>query len=400
MVAHARAIFSVIALFAVLALLSGCGSGTSKFVPPPPPEVVVSAPVEREVTDYVEFTGNTAAFESVDIRARVEGFLEKINFKPDARVKAGDLLFVIDPKPFQAQVDEASARLQAKSAARDLAQVQFDKAKQLYDSASVSEIQYLEQKAKRDMAEADVSQAKADLEKAELNLGYTSVMSPINGRVSRNLVDVGNLVGAVEKTLLTTVVNDDLAYAYFNVSEADLLVLARKYPPEERGKDERPAAPAALALADESGFPHQGQVDYVDNKVDPNTGTIQARAVFENKSGILMPGLFARVRVPLDTRKAYLVPDVAVGIDQGGRYVLVVGADNVVDKRPVTVGHVVDRMRVIEKGLGPNDQVIVNGMQRARPGGKVTPVKPSASAPTGESADTRKEPRQPAPPTK
>ncbi|MCA1960654.1 MAG: efflux RND transporter periplasmic adaptor subunit [Desulfomonile sp.] len=399
MVAFVRAIFLVTALFAILALLSGCGSGKSKFVPPPPPEVVVSAPVERNVTDYLEFTGNVAAFESVEIRARVEGVLEKINFKPDARVNAGDLLFVIDPKPFQAQVDEASARLQAKSAARDLAQVQFDKAKQLYDSASISEIQYLEQKAKRDMAEAEVSQAKADLEKAQLNLGYTSVISPINGRVSRNLVDVGNLVGAVEKTLLTTVVNDDVVYAYFNVSEADLLVLARKYPPEDRGRDERPSAPAMLALADESGFPHQGQVDYVDNKVDPNTGTIQARAVFENKSGILIPGLFARVRVPLDTRKAYLVPDVAVGIDQGGRYVLVVGADNVVDKRPVTVGHVVDRMRVIDKGLGPNDQVIVNGMQRARPGGKVTPVKPT-SAPTGEPAGTRKESPQPAPPAR
>lgn len=383
MVANVRAFLPVPAVLAVVLFLAGCGSGGSKFVPPPPPEVVVGTPVEKEVTDYLEFTGNTAAFESVEIRARVEGFLETINFKPDSGVKAGDLLFVIDPKPFQAAVDDVAARLQAKSAARDLAQVQLDKAKQLYDSASISEIQYLETKAKRDMAEAEVSQSKADLEKAQLNLSYTSVTSPINGRASRNLVDKGNLVGAVEKTLLTTVVNDDLVYAYFNVSEADLLILIRKYRPEKRGEEDRPSAPAMLALGDETDFPHQGRVDYLDNKVDPSTGTIQARAVFENKTGVLMAGFFARVRVPLDTRKACLVPDTAVGIDQGGRYVLVVGTDNVADKRPVTVGQVFERMRVIEKGLTSTDQIIVNGMQRARPGGKVTPVKPSASGPGG-----------------
>lgn len=381
MMACARAFGPVAALIAAFLFLSGCGSGKSKFVPPPPPEVVVSPAVEKEITDHLEFTGNTAAFESVDIRARVEGFLEKINFKPDARIKEGDLLFVIDPKPFQAAVDDAAAKVEAKTAARDLAQVQLDKAKQLYESASISEIQYLETKAKRDMAAADVSQAKADLEKAQINLGYTSVTSPITGRASRNLVDAGNLVGAEQKTLLTTVINDDLVYAYFNISEADLLVLIRKYRDDREKTDGRPSAPAVMALADEEDFPHHGRLDYVDNKVDPSTGTIQARAVFENKTGVLMGGLFARIRIPLDKRTAYLVPDTAVGIDQGGRYVLVVGPDHVVDKRPVTVGQVFDRMRVIEKGLKPADMVIVNGMQRARPGGKVTPVQPAASAP-------------------
>jgi len=357
--------------------LSGCGS-TPDLVQPPPPEVTVSLPVKKEVTVYLEFTGTMAPLESVEVRARVQGFLEKILFTPMAKVKAGDLLFVIDPRPFKAKVDQADGVLKSKEAALELAKTKFDRTSGLYASSSVSEIQYLEDKAKRDMAVAEVTMAKADLEAAQLDLDFTQVKAPITGRTSRNLVDVGNLVGASEKTLLTSLVNDDSIYAYFNISENDLLRIMRKYGSgkQENAEEQKPV-PAYLALADEQDFPHKGALDFVDNQVDPGTGTLKARAVFANSDGILVAGLFARVRVPLETREALLVPNQAVGLDQSGRYVLVAGKDNVVEQRPVQIGSLVERMRVIEKGLSESDLVIIAGIQRARPGARVTPMKAS-----------------------
>jgi RND family efflux transporter MFP subunit len=359
-------------------ILFGCGQRTETFAPPPPPEVIINLPEEREVTDYLEFTGNTTALESVEIRARVQGFLDKMNFEPGQQVKSGDLLFVIDPRPFQARVNQQEANLKVKEAALSLAQVKEEKSANLLKTSSISEIAFLEDKANRDMALAQKGVAKADLEEAKLQLDYTQVRSPIDGRVGRNMVDLGNLVGAQERTLLTNVVNDSSVYAYFNLSENDLLRLSRLYASvSDRGNIHRPDAPCFLALSDETDFQRQGKVDFVDTQVDPGTGTLTVRAVFPNKSGLLLPGLFARIRVPLNKREALLVPNLAVGIDQGGHYLFVVNKDNIVEQKPVKLGQQIDHLRVIEKGLAKSDWVIINGIQFARPGAKVTPIKSS-----------------------
>ncbi|MBI5571331.1 MAG: efflux RND transporter periplasmic adaptor subunit [Desulfomonile tiedjei] len=361
----------------------GCGRDADRVVEPPPPDVTVSPPVEEEVTDNLEFTGTTAALESVEIRARVKGFLDRKNFEPGSKVKAGDLLFVIDRRPFKAKVDQAAATLESNKAKLELARVRAEKTKTLYATASVSELQLLEDEAKRGVEQGQVDMAKADLEAAQLDLDFTEVKTPLSGRVGVNQVDVGNLVGAGDYTLLTNVVNDDSVYVYFNISERDLLKYKRKYLERSaQGQEGSQEVKAFLALADEAGFPHEGIVDYLDPRTDPGTGTVRARAIFANKDGLLQSGLFARIRVPMETRKAFLVPDLAVGIDQRGQYVLVVNDRNVVDYRPVEVGQLVDRMRVIEKGVTLKDRIAVNGIQRARPGIKVNPIAGPSTAPS------------------
>jgi len=345
-------------------------------VPPPAPEVTITRPEKKEVTDHLEFTGNTKAVESVEIRARVQGFLDSMNFEPGQKVKAGDLLFVIDPRPFQAKVDQQEANLNVKEAALGITQIKEEKSASLLKTSSISEIAFLEDKANRDMALAQKGVAEADLEEAKLQLDYTQVKSPINGRVGRNMVDLGNLVGAQEKTLLTTVVNDNLVYAYFNVSENDLLMLSRLYGVgNDKNEPHKPDAPCFLALSDETDFTRKGKVDFVDTQLDPGTGTLTVRAIFPNTDGLLLPGLFVRIRVLLKSKEALLVPNLAVGMDQGGHYLLVINKDNIVEQRPVTIGHQVNSSRVIEKGLGQDDWVIINGLQLAGPGTKVTPIK-------------------------
>ncbi len=378
---YVRFLFGILVV-AVFEILFGCGEAPKNVTPPP--EVTVSKPVRQQVTRYLDYTGTVSAIESVDVRARVAGFLDKINFQPRAKVKAGELLFVIDPRQYQAMVEQAQAKLEAQKASLGLAQVEQEKAKRLESKEAISELKMLEATAKRDVAKAEVDKAQADLDDAKLNLDYSQVKSPINGRVARNLVDVGNLVGANEKTLLTTVVNDESVYVYFNVSELDLLPLIRKTISEDAGPapDEKPT-PVFVGLADEQGYTHEGRLDFADTRVDASTGTIQVRAVLPNPKGLLFPGMFVRVRVPISKADAFLVPDVAVMADQGGRYVLVVDKENIVHHRRVKVGQDVERMRVIEEGLTADDRVIVNGMQRARPGSKVTPEE-AAAAPAPE----------------
>jgi len=378
-------LLSMLIMTFLAASLVSCGGQADRIVEPPPPDVTVGLPVEQEVTDNLEFTGTTAALESVEIRARVKGFLDRKNFEPGSKVKAGDLLFVIDRRPFKAKVDQAAATVESNKAKLELARVRAEKSKTLYATASVSELQFLEDEAKRDVEKGQVDMAQADLEAARLDLDFTEVKTPISGRVGVNQVDVGNLVGAGEYTLLTHVVNDDSVYVYFNISERDLLKYKRKYVEQGKHVQEREASQevkAFLALADETGFPHEGVVDYLDPRTDPSTGTVRARAIFVNKDRLLQSGLFARVRIPVDTRKAFLVPDVAVGSDQRGQYVLVVNDKNVVDYRPVEVGQLVGRMRVIETGVTSKDRVVVNGIQRARPGGKVNPIESPSPAPS------------------
>lgn len=364
-----------LAIFLVLSACVGCAPTANTFVEPPPPEVTVSTPVEQPVTDSLDLTGTTAPVEAVEVRARVQGFLERIDFKDGERVKAGELLFEIDPRTYQAEYDRDDAALAQAKAHLTRAKSDFKRAEELLPRNAISQSDYDLTVSERDEAEAAVQVAEANVRAAKLNLDYTKVLSPISGRASRRLVDVGNLVGASDKTLLTTVVNDDSIYAYANMSEYDLLRLNRKYQqdPNTATKPHQQTK-ALLGLADETGYPHEGWIDFVDNTVDPGTGTLRVRAIFPNDKRLLMAGLFVRLRIPLDTHTGLLVPDLAVLADQSGRYVLVVNDQDIVEQRPVTAGATVDHMRVIEDGLTLSDRVVVNGLQRARPGTKVKPV--------------------------
>lgn len=382
-------VFSAVLALSFMSLTISCERKRHARVPPPP-EVIVSRPAVKEVTDYLEFTGTSAALEYVRIRARVEGWLESMHFQPGSRVKKGDLLFVIDPRPFQARVDLQKAKLKGREADLKLKVTNLRRAAELLQTASISELQYDVHKAEEGVAEAQVGIAEAELEKAKLDLAYTQVTAPVSGRVSRNFVDVGNLVGGMEKTLLTEVVNDDSIYVYFDVSERELLKIKRMTPEATLlGSIRTGQAPAYLQLADEAGFPHGGKIDFAEPKVDPGTGTLQARAVFPNEKGLLIAGLFARIRVPLSTGKALLVPDLAVGVAQAGKYVLVVNKDDVVEQRLVKTGPADGTLRVIKEGVTKEDRVVINGIQRARPGRKVKP-KESAGSSTPHGPHTEK----------
>ena len=369
----------VLIVFALAAIVVvGCGEKTQVAVPPP--EVIVSYTEKKEVTRFLEFTGTTAALEFVEIRARVEGWLESIHFIQGSQVKKGDLLFVIDPRPYKAQVDQSEAALKGKQADLQLKQANLRRAQQLLSTASISQLQYDIQNADEAVAVAQVGIAKADLEKAKLDLAYSQVIAPTSGRVSRNYVDIGNLVGAGDKTLLTEIVNDSSVYVYFDVSERDLLMLLRKWPEiETEATADRQKPPAYLQLADETGYPHAGKVDFAESRVDPNTGTLRARAIFLNDKGLLVSGLFCRVRVPIEQKEAVLLPELAVGISQAGRYVFVVNKDQIVEQRLVKTGQLEGTLRVVEEGLAKDDWVVVNAIQRARPGAKVNPKESAIS---------------------
>jgi RND family efflux transporter MFP subunit len=364
----------VLALIALSCFLDACGSKPGPFVPPPP-DVTLTNPVQREVTTYLDHTGAISPVESVEIRARVAGYLESVNFEPRAKVKAGDLLFVIEPAPYRSKVQQAVGSVNSQKSTLRIRQIELDKYANLGAKEAISELKLEDTKANRDMAEAELEKSKANLETAKIDLEYTHVRSPINGRVSRNLVDVGNLVGVSGATVLANVVNDDSVYVYFNLTEAELLSLTRK---SINGKgsslSHAEETPVYMALADETGYPHVGKLDYTDIRVDPGTGTVQVRAIFPNPTGLLYPGMFARVRVPSETREAMLAPNLAIMSDQGGKYALVCDDGNIARHRRVSLGQVVDDMRVIESGLTLEDRVIVSGLQKTRPGSKVNPT--------------------------
>jgi len=360
---------------AFLAGGAGCDKKANQFVPPPPPSVTVARPAERSVTDYAEFTGTTQAVESVEIRARVEGFLQSVHFEAGAVVRKGDLLFVIDPKPFQAALAEAEANLKMAETDLKLAEDKLRRNQSLFARRAISNLELIESQSERDRDAAAIEVAKAQVRKARLNLQYTEVRAPIDGRAGRNLVDVGNLVGAGEPTLLTTVVKYDPMYVYFSVSERDLLAYQKK---RETSKSSEDTDTFEMGLADDSGYPHAGRLDFLENQLDPDTGTILVRGVFPNPDKKVFPGLFARVRVPVDVKEdALLVPEEALGMDQRGRFLLTVNDENVVEYRSVETGALLDGMRVVLQGISASDRVVVNGLQRARPGAKVSPAEAS-----------------------
>lgn len=372
----------IVLVFAAAFLLGGCRQ-KNQYQAPPPPTVTVSRPLQQAVTHYAEFTGMTDAVESVDIRARVEGYLQSIHFTPGTWVEKGDLLFVIDPKPYQAKLDEAEADLLISQAELRLAEATLKRKENAYKKKAVSEVEVIEARAEKDKAKAAIAAAKAAIETARLNFSYTRISARISGRIGRDLVDTGNLVGASERTLLTTIVKDDPIYAYFNVNERDLLNGHQKSPQKQSPIACDAQTTVYLGLSTDAGYPYKGCVDYADNRVDEATGTLQVRGVFPNPDHVILPGLFARVRIPVGNNdKALLVPEKAVGTDQQGSYLLVVNDQNAVEYRLVKIGVRIDDMRVIEAGLKFDERVIVNGVQRARPGITVTPTEAKSSGST------------------
>ncbi len=366
-------------LMAVVVLLSSCQQA-NEYAAPPPPTVVVSPPVQQPVTEYAEFTGRTEAVEFVEIRARVEGYLQSIHFQPGSLVRKGALLFQIDPKPYQAKRDEARAELERRQAELKQADATLKRKEMAFKANAVSELEVIQARADRDVAQAAIQGALAAIETAELNLSYTRITAPIDGRIGRNLADVGNLVGATDRTLLTTIVRDDPIYAYFTVSERDLLAYQEHPSRVATPTNGNGQVPVFLGLSSQTDYPFEGRIDFVNNRLDPSTGTIQVRGVFQNTTGRLLPGLFARIRVPIGTTEgAMLVPERALGVDQRGEYLLVVNAQNTVEVRPVQTGPLLADLRVIRKGITAEDRVIVDGIQKARPGITVVPT-PAAAA--------------------
>ena len=358
----------------VLATALGCQQENA-YVAPPPSEVDVAQPVEREVIHQLEFTGTTRSPETVDVRARVTGYLQSIEFADGADVEAGQLLFVIEPAPYEAAFDSAKAALEKAEASEALAQADLARTAPLVGSGALTEQELDLKKAGVATARADVNSAKAALRKAELDLAYTQVRSPIRGRASRHMVDVGNLVQPGE-TMLTRVEAFDPIHVYFAVSEPDVLEFIQAHG-EEDPKSLRENPPTIyMGLSGEEGFPHEGRLDFAESGVDPQTGTQMRRGEFANAEGRLIPGLFARVRLPVgNPEPGLLLPDRAIAADQRGEYVLVVNEKNVVEHRPVNLGMRIAGMRVITRGVKAGEWVVVNGLQRARPGAQVTPHK-------------------------
>jgi RND family efflux transporter MFP subunit len=346
------------------------------------PEVTVSQPVTREVVELDEHTGRLEAVESVEIRARVSGYLQAVHFTDGVIVEKGALLFVIDPRPYQAELDRAKAASEQARARYERTQKDLARAQQLAKLRAISQEELDTRAADRREAEEAVQAARAAVEVARLNVEFTEVRAPISGRISRQLVTEGNLVngGTANSTLLTTIVSLDPIYAYFEVDERSYLKRARLLRAGNRTDARRAKTPVHLGLATETGFPHEGQLDFIDNRLDPNTGTMTGRAIFRNRDLALVPGLFARIRLPGSSPyQALLIRDEAIGSDQTQRFALVVNGQNTVEYRKVELGPMIDGLRVIREGLNPEDWVIVNGVQRVRAGAKVDPRKQTLS---------------------
>ena len=355
-------------------VLGACGGGGQEG--PPPPEVTVTKPERRDVQRYAEFTGNTRAIEYAEIRARVSGTLEEMRFVPARFVEENDILFIIEPEPYQASFDEARAAVAATHAELARAESDLERIQQAIQTNAVSQQDLDRAQAARDQADAAVLGAEARQVQASIDLGYTQVRTPVPGQVSRNYVDLGNLVGAGEATLLTTVTRIDPIFVYFDVPEQAVLLLARALRDTTLTEEQLARVGEVLVgTADEEGFPHRGEIDFIDNTVNPATGTIEVRAVIANSGNILFPGLFVRIRVLGGLQPdAILVHERAIGTDLGGKYVLLVGDDNVVEQQYVVLGPIQDDGTVvIEEGLDGSESYIVNGMLRARPGFPVTP---------------------------
>jgi RND family efflux transporter MFP subunit len=371
-----------------LIALAGCGPGGQQAGGPPSaaPQVVVSQPVKKNVQEWDEYTGRFAAVEEVEIRARVSGYLTAVNFQDGQIVFKGDPLVVIDPRPYQAAADIARAGVAQAQSSVQLAQRELDRARDLRQTQAVSQAVLDTRSQQLQNAQAQLLAAQAQVRAAELDLEFTAVKAPVTGRVSNHRVSVGNLVsgGSAQSTLLTTIVSLDPIHFYFDADQASYLRYTRQSRSGERASSRDNPNPVILALPDEKDFAHKGHIDFVDNQIDDGTGTIRARAVFDNPDMVLTPGMFARLR--LVGRPSYdglLLPDAAIGTDQNRRFVYVLDKDNKATYRGVTTGPLIDGLRVIRDGLVETDKVVVGGLQRVKPGAAVTPVEQPITAAAG-----------------
>lgn len=374
--------------------LAGCSDPVeAQGGPPPAPPVSVAPAVERPIADREEFTGRLQAPQTVDIRARIGGTIERVHFTDGAQVKKDQLLFTIDSRPYRAEVARAESQLAAARSRAGLAKAELARAQKLLDDKAVSRQEFDQLASSARTSDADIRAAEAALRVARLNLDYTFVRTPIGGRASLANITAGNLVGA--DNVLTTVVATHRIYAYFDGSEQTFLRL-------REGNGE--ALQVKMGLANETGYPHAGTIDFIDNRLNPQTGGIRMRAVFDNADGRFTPGLFAKLQVAqVKTRPAVLTPERAIGTDQSKRFVLVVGANNMAEFREVRLGALLDGMRVITEGLKPGELVVVNGLQRVRPGAPISPEKletdargmpiekPPAAPPAAEKPGEKKE---------
>ncbi len=348
----------------LLTLVSGCSKPGPAGGPPGAPPVTVAAAVQRTVTDIEEFTGRLEAPRSVEIRPRIGGTIDKVHFRDGQRVAQGALLFTIDPKPFQAELSRAQSQLTSARSRAALATADLARAKKLLDSKAVSAQEFDQLTSGAATSGADIAAAEAAVRVAQLNLGYTSVRAPMAGQLSRAIITEGNLVN--DQSVLTTLVATQTVYAYFDGSEQTFLRL-RKGDPGQRL--------VHMGLADEPGFPHEGQVDFIDNQLNPQTGSIRMRAVFDNRKGEFTPGLFARIRLAGGAAyPAVLTPERAIGTDQSKKLVFVIGEGNIAQPREVQLGTLIEGMRVVTSGLKAGDLVVVDGLQRVRPGAPVQPI--------------------------
>jgi multidrug efflux system membrane fusion protein len=359
-----------LALAAIL-VLSACGKGEDASQQMPAAKVSIAEVIEQPINEWDEFTGRLEAPESVEIRPRVSGYVDRVAFDEGSLVKKGDLLFQIDPRPFEAEVKRLQAQLQQARASQTRAANEARRGERLRQSNAISAELADARASAATEAQAAVAATQAELENAQLNLSFTRITSPIDGRVSRAEITEGNLVGAGQ-SLLTSVVSTDKVYAYFDADERVFLKyieLARK-----AGSDARGASPVYLGLSSEDGHPHEGQLDFLDNQVNPRTGTIRGRAVFDNRDGRFTPGLYARLKlVGSSTYAAALIKDEAVGTDLGKKFVLVLGDKNTVDYRAIELGPKLEGLRIVRSGLSKGEKIVVNGLQRAMPGATVDP---------------------------
>ena len=345
------------------------------YVPPPPPEVGVAKPLRQAVTPYLEVTGNTVAYNQVDLQARIQGFLQEIDYTDGAMAKQGTTLFVIEPTPYKAQLDQAQAALASAQAKLVQSEAELTRQSTLLRQNVSAQNTYDQALAKRDSDRADVMNEQAAVTIAAINYGYTRVTAPFDGEVTNHLQSVGALVGVGAPTKLATIVQLDPIYVTFNIAEQDVLRIKAALAARGMPKPDLTKVPVEVGLMTEDGYPHAGMMNYAAPMLDPSTGTLFARGLLPNPNFALLPGMFVRVRIPLGVEKmpSLLVPDQALGTDQGGRYLLVLGKDDTIEQRTVTTGSQVGSLRVITDGLKPDDQVIVSGLQRAIPGEKVTP---------------------------
>jgi RND family efflux transporter MFP subunit len=359
-------------LLPVALVLVACGQD-NRYAAPPPPKVAVATPVQEKVSVYFESTGNMAAINSVDLVARVQGFVQAIGYADGDYVKKGTSLFTIEPEPYKLKLESAKASVVSAQATLKQNEAEYQRQADLLTRQVSAQTTYDKALAARDTSQADLQSAIANERQAEINLGYTDVKAPFDGVVSARQVSIGQLVGANSATVLSTIVQLNPIYVNFTASERDVLQVRAALAHSGRTTADLMGIPVEIGLQTESGYPHKGKLDYVAPTVDPSTGTLAARAILDNADRGLLPGYFVRVRIPSDPEPALLVPDVAIGSDQGGRYVLVVNKDNVVEQRKVDPGQLMGELRVIEKGLTNDDRVVIGGIMRAIPGQKVEP---------------------------